>query len=643
MRMIAQSKMSLPSSEIAFKILILVSFAISLTVSLLSPSTTLLVLFTAIIWSVGRKRQTIANQYLILIPSLLILGLYFLSLLGEKFSFNLQQIWLSVLIAMSTLGLVRCFTPNGSFQYSLNTKPRNLFLTLASFSGALIWSSYYVGTRIFQTNSSISWVMSGDTATFLADTGEYIRPGGLGIIGAPVPIPSLLIGLFSSGASFWTTEESSLSARVAGLSDSWAICIIFMSILVTLVSTATLKQAKTSPLLIALISGVVSLFPLTWIYTGYAINYGFFSSTIVLCLLLMAFLLYLNFSGNLPFQLFQYLVLSCAIFLVWIPFAVFPVGLLLVNLNKENIKSFFKANGAIRNSLFAVLVSILFTITVVLPYIFSILGTSALGSGMLVLNGAAIYFRPIVLLSAVVSALIFGFWATGLKSSFSKGIISSVLVFLLSFIYMVIASGKSDFPWMYYPSKYAWIALLFLLPLIFTSVAAVVFRLLPQIKWIQVLSGFLMIIVVFYFFKILSTKGHINIGSETSDIFHLVSKGPEVPQIDRVPSNEVAQKIFNNVGKDDLFLFWGSGDPNEGIIDFWVLKNWNSSEHGNYFIGDITYGLRPHDSTVLCELGATISQKINVITSDVKMVKDVGVQCPEISFSFMEYQGAKFD
>jgi hypothetical protein len=480
------------------------------------------------------------------------------------------------------------------------------------------------------TDVGLTWAMSGDSATFVTQARDIANLGGNEIWNNAVPIPPALVALALISGRDMTLLAPTLAHDVQAYGMVWALGIALTSWACGALVVAILKT-RTLPKWILYTAGIgASFIPMTWVYSGYATWYGFFNSTIVLCALFLSVLAFFGGRKRPLALLGFYFFAASVVFLVWSPFIVVPIALGAFVFFRH-VKKFRRAPNIdwIVSSvgLFQLLLLAAFQ---VVPLIIATQSASVPGATLLSLSGAAVYFRPIfiaLIFSGSLVALFFGFWKKDREVFW--GLTTMLLAILAGFVYMIYGSGKFDFPWLYYPSKFIWVGMLLLIPIALGSILA----------WIlskNQKSLFLVMVLVFsavfsfLFFRATAAWGHINAGIETPTVLHQLLIEREVTGIDQTANRSVSEEIFALEKQDHLRMLWQSENPWEDQINFWMLKMWSISDHGALMLGDFTYGLKERTLENLCDLLIEVRTPVELVTANPDLAGDVSRTCPEV-------------
>lgn len=478
------------------------------------------------------------------------------------------------------------------------------------------------------TNVGLTWAMSGDSPTFVTQARDIANLGKTEIWNNAVPIPPALAAMAMISGRDSTLVAPTLEHDVTSYALVWILGIALSCWAAGAVVVALLRTRKL-PHWVLYVSGIgASVIPLTWFYAGYATWFGFFNSTIALCVLLMLVLAFIN-GRNHPLALLGvYFFSATTMFLVWSPLVIVPVSLGAF-IFFSRFKTLWKTSNGDRVFALVGFVQLVgYALSQALPLLFATQGSSVPGSSLLALTGAAIYFRPIYLAAiyaGTAAALLFALWKR--DKELMWGFLVMILGLLLGFGYMIYGSGQFSFPWLYYPSKFIWIGMMMLIPIALGSVLA---WLLPYFTktWTLAAAVVAMALMSFIFFKATAAWGHINGGIEAPTMVHQLLIEREVTAIDQTANREVAAEIFALEKQDHLRFLWKSGNPSEEQINYWMLKMWSISDHGALRLGDFTYGIVERNLENLCGVLTQVNTTSELVTAEPDLKEQLAIACP---------------
>lgn len=534
-----------------------------------------------------------------------------------------QSLWL----VMSVLALWYLWRKKSVFKQT--TVPAALVWLLPGVVGILLLIAFFANLA-GATHVGLTWAMSGDSPTFVTQARDIANLGKTEIWNNAVPIPPALAAMAMISGRDSTLVLPTLEHDVTAFALVWILGVALTSWATGAVVVALLKTRKL-PLWVLYVAGIgASVIPLTWFYSGYATWFGFFNSTIALCVLLLLVLAFINGRTHPLALLGVFFFSATTMFLVWSPLVIVPVSLGAF-VFFARLKSLWKTSNFDRVFVSVALLQLLgFALSQALPLLLATQGSSVPGSSLLALTGAAIYFRPIFLAAiygGTAVALLLGFWKR--EKELMWGFLTMIAGLLFGFIYMIYGSGQFSFPWLYYPSKFIWIGMMMLIPLALGSALA---WLLPYFTKTLLLAGVLALAIAgsFVFFKAAAAWGHINGGVETPTMVHQLLVERDVTSIDQTANASVAAEIFALEKQDHLRFLWKSGNPSEEQINYWMLKMWSISEHGALRLGDFTYGIQERNLENLCGVLRQVKTTSELVTAEPDLQERLAAVCPDM-------------
>jgi hypothetical protein len=590
-----------------------------------------LVIIVVVLWLIALRRIL---GFRLAVPVSFLFALWFLAALDYLIAARLLEALSANLLLWGVLGIGAVALNVWRQEEKRSWSWADVATWGAPLLGTLAWLSVFAVNGMGGSSVGLAWAMSGDAATFVTQARDIVILGGSEIWNNAVPLAAVLAALAMLSGRDASGLTPALEGDVQGFALAWALCIAASCWIFGAIVVALLREKHVSPWIVIVAGAISSLAPLTWLYAGYAIFFGFFNSTVavvVASLTMFAFLV----GRRRPAVLLGVLFVSSTLtFLAWSPLVVIPLGLalLVVILKAREILGTRGIDLGIL--LFGFVQLLAFGVWQAVPFFIATQGPPVEGGkSLLASSGAAIYFRPgylavvfagVVLVTALayVRSNRYVFW----------GVLTATLSIAAGFAYMVRGSGQFDFPWLYYPSKFIWIGLLVMLPLgLGAALAWALSRTKRAITAVLILTLFA--VGGFYFFTKSSTLGNINAGISTPTAFNELLDNREDIQIDRLPGRDVAATVFGLEDQQKLNILWQSGSKHEDQINFWLLKMWSTSAHGNLMLGDFIYGLKERNMTNLCELLVDVKTPVTILTASSALAGEVAKECAGIPVS----------
>lgn len=440
-------------------------------------------------------------------------------------------------------------------------------LWVSSLLGACGWIGTLVAAQFVPGAARLSWAMNGDGFNNLFYGNVILSAHGLAIGESenPVPLPAALLALAMAPGRESVADQNLLAHDLAAFTVVWTLILAATCILTGAVVASAIPKRHTRAVAIA--GALGSLLPLTWYVAGLPVQWGYFNANVVLPILLAGWLAFLA-SRRFPVAALVALCgLATLVLATWAPLVLLPGALGIVILVRE-WKLIRSLSGA------AALVFLLGA-GQVLAWVGIVTVPTFLAQGLALEipgHGFPSAWPAVPVLGVVLVVL-----AVVLRRTTSLPVLPGVIAVACSAVVatgalIYLDHGQGD-PWTaYYPTKLAWILAVFLLILALSlAVSALAVRVAGRVAIASIAAvtsavllactalpadGWSQTVVRQPIIRILS--GSIwHTGDRASDQI-LTLSDPRAPGI-----------------------LWQSGDPDEAMIDFWVLVT-----RGGDFFGD---------------------------------------------------------
>ena len=493
--------------------------------------------------------------------------------------------------------------------------------------GAVIWIVTGVASQVLPGTSRFGWVMNGDALNNLGFVDVLVRDNGVALDQSTYSVP-LSIALIATGLGSGSPASGSASAvlehHLAAFTMVWVLMLAVLCVAVGVVCASVVPRHHLRT--VATISALGSLLPLTWFVAGLSVQWGYFNVDVVLPIALAAWLTYLNSNAH-PFVALICLV-GFAILAIsaWTPVALFIValGIALVIRHAGNLRR-------IPARYLAVLVA---AIVITLVFVFAFVNFSSVfrPNGELNATGAGYtgfvnlwWAVPIVaglllVITIPVSRRTTLPVTSGAISLLVAGVLTSGLLAYL-------ASGSGELFSGYYPKKFAWI-LLVLLGAIFLSFLLGEFA--SQIR----LGLLATIVVVALFAAVILPPGTWPEVVQRQPVVRIL--GDYV----RHDGESTVREILKLTTEKHPTVLWQSGDPDEPIVNEWLLLAHGGLASGNqkliamigppYFLFR-TSGRYSDPGTIgLCHILRVLRGEPLVITANPTLRDQLSASCPQV-------------
>jgi len=434
--------------------------------------------------------------------------------------------------------------------------------------GALGWIGTLVAAQFVPGAARLSWAMNGDGFNNIFYGNVIVSAHGLAIGRSenPVPLPASLLAIAMSPGRASVADQNLLAHDLASFTVIWTLILAATCILAGAVVASAIP--KRFPLAVSVASALGSLLPLTWYVAGLPVQWGYFNANVVLPILLAAWLAFLA-SRRLPVAALVVLSgLSTLVLATWAPLVLVPGALGIVILVRDWTR--------IRLLTGTAALTLLLGTAQVLAWVGIVTVPTFLAQGAaLEIPGhgfpSAWPGIPVLLIALVALAL-------GLRRMTTVPVLPGVIAITASSIaaagmLIYLDHGQGD-PWTaYYPTKLAWILSVFLTIVALSLTLSVVTALAAGRRF--AIAGIATVAVA-----VLLACAAIPADSWSETVVRQpmirILSGSIWHTGDRAAGQILALSDPRAPG-----ILWQSGDPDEAMIDFWVLVT-----RGGDFVGD---------------------------------------------------------
>jgi hypothetical protein len=491
--------------------------------------------------------------------------------------------------------------------------------------GALVWALTVTLAQLTPGASRFGWVMNGDALNNLWDAGVIRHDNGLSLGGAenPVPLPAALISIaIGTGHSATGSAAAALSHELTALLVTWVVLLASTCVAMGVVVASAVNHQRLGT--VALASGLGSLLPLTWFVSGLTVQWGYLNVSVLLPILLASWLVYLG-SRQHPIAAFACLTgLATLVLATWTPTVLVPGALGAVILIRD--RATFR--GLTRPGSTVLLLGI--GQLVIWAGVVSIPSYLAQG-GALEIPGVGFpstWWGLLAVAALLVGSLLLVRRLTTL--AMTSGTIA-VLVggAIASVALLYFASDQPDLFGAYYPKKLAWILLVLYGTIALSFLVAVIARrasVLPRALTVAVMCVALL------------AAAALPIGG-----------WPE--SVQRQPVVRILADHVRHDGEKDVTeilaltdakhpnILWESGDPDEPVINEYLLAAHGGLIHGNktlislianqYFVYRATGKYDDSDIKTLCSMIRQVHPMPTVRTASPTLSTRLRETCPD--------------
>jgi hypothetical protein len=496
-----------------------------------------------------------------------------------------------------------------------------------ALAGGIVWMVTAGLAQVVPGMSRFGWAMNGDALNNLYYAGVIAKTNGiaLGQTVYPVPLSTALVAVgLGAGSPSSPGAGAALEHQLEAFTLVWVIMLAVLCVAVGVVCASLVPAVSTR--LVAMVSALGSLLPLTWFFSGLVIQWGYFNVDVVLPVALAAWLIFLAAQRNPLAALVCLVGLAILAFATWTPvaFLVVALGVALAVRHARELLALPKRS----------LLPLAGITLIGLVFLFSFIdfGSDFSASGVLSATGAGFtgfvnlwWVVPIFALLAVLLSLLVRTRTTYPTTSGIVGIV--VAAVLTSALLVYLARGDGELFNAYYPKKFAWI-LLALLGVILLSFLVGAFA-------GRVRGSLIAVVMAVALFAAAITP---------------IGTWPEVVQ--RQPVVRIAGDFVRHDGEatvDEILkltaakhatVLWQSGDPDEPIINEWLLLAHGGLVHGNsrliklvstpYFLYRASGQYVDPGVASLCRMLPLLPGKPVVITASPGVSALLHSQCPRV-------------
>ncbi|HEY8912563.1 hypothetical protein [Lacisediminihabitans sp.] len=434
--------------------------------------------------------------------------------------------------------------------------------------GALGWIGILVAAQFVPGAARLSWAMNGDGFNNLFYGNVILSARGLAIGQSenPVPLPASLLALAMAPGRATIADRHLLAHDLASFTLVWTLILAATCILTGAVVASAIPARY--PRAVAVASALGSLLPLTWYVAGLPVQWGYFNANVVLPVLLATWLAFL---ASRRFPLVALVVLSGLTTLVlatWAPLVLVPgaLGIVILVRDWKRIRS-LQGPAALALGLGAAQVLSWVGIVTVPTFLAQGDALEIPGHGF----PSAWPALPLLLIALVALALF-------VRRTTSLPVLPGIIAIVCSTIaatgmLLYLDRGQGD-PWSaYYPTKLAWILSVFLAIVALSLAVSTVAAVASGRRF--ALAGIAAVTVA-----VLLACGAMPVDSWSETVIR--------QPMTRILSGSIwhtgdraADQILTLSDPRASGILWQSGDPDEAMIDFWVLVT-----RGGDFVGD---------------------------------------------------------
>lgn len=488
--------------------------------------------------------------------------------------------------------------------------------------GAIIWYCGIIAAQFIPRSSKVGWVMSGDSANNILMARDVLTAGGIevGAQSNPAPLPSALIAYAIAPSRENQFLENSLFSDVSNLSGLWAALIALTCVVSGSLVFVSARNYSDNVFKVRGLALLGSLLPLTWFYSGYPLDFGFFNSQIAMPILFLSLLTFYASLDHKRVNLVIQPLLGTLLLAIWAPLVVIPVSLYVATLLTTVRREWKVRVTEYWLVAFSAFQFVLYAIVVVLPMLLSMSSAVSASGGVYDFNHSMLWVL------AGLTVILARFSANSWINPLFVGPTAVAAGIVFAQFYLLYLNKSLEDPWTYYPLKFLWMASAVLLLLISVQISILLIRYLNNFKlFITAVFISIFAMVVFLNWSPMKVSGYV-----WKDPLQRILAGNFMGRGD-----STAQIIFDSSETKDTEIYWNSGVENEEAINFWLLQNSaNSIKPQVQKLREFAYGMYDRESPIsLCLIANEIPGNLKVHSPDKQLQFQLDELCPELEIT----------
>lgn len=476
--------------------------------------------------------------------------------------------------------------------------------------------------RVVPGATSIAWVMLGDSANNVLFARGIVDRGGIAVGAAenPVPLPSALIAFVMDPGRSRVAPQDLLEHDLDSFTVVWALAIGATAFIAGVLAASIARGAGAPTSVVAIASTAAAVLPLSWMFTGYPIEFGFFNTHVSTVILLGAVLAVVAGRGRPALVLSLLVVAGILSLAVWSPLVLIPIALAVVVPITE-WRGLIATRGPLLWLLIgSIVAAVAYGVIVVLPSLVR-------NAGFLSAAGGAAAFPKLLLPALAFISIVAMVLATGRVRSRLVGVAFAVAVAAGVGLGALLVTAQ--WQWTYYPLKFAWLSMLVVIVISVGGLVAGAWRAAAR-RSHRVAVGLSAIVAV----GCISSLALAPISVNSPDVQNPIRSilGGNVMG----DGDTVTDEILALADPEQSHFLWHSDNPYEGVINFWVLQMWADSMTENTEVRRAAYGLYDaEDVTELCRIVDLLGGGTIVHTADATLPEQVDESCEGVSIEIV--------
>jgi hypothetical protein len=526
----------------------------------------------------------------------------------------------TVIVAAIVIGILGAIAAIRTPHALRRPSRRTVALWCPALLGSVVWLVTVGLAQFVPGASKFGWVMNGDSLNNLYYGRQIASVGiALGAQSNPVPLTAAILSLgIGAGSQPDVSAGAALRHELAALTMVWVILLAVVCVVVGVICAALIDPKHTRKIVV--VSALGSLLPLTWFASGLIIQWGYLNVSVILPIALASWLTFLASRRHSAAALAVLTVMATLALATWTPIAAIPVALGVVVVARS-----YRTLFALRGWRLALLI---ICFAQVLAFVGVELLPTLTDQGVALANPGAGFpdlwwAMPIVVVLLIVGLLV-------ARSQTALPIVSGTVALLAGAVVasgvIVFAAAGSGWFEAYYPKKLGWILIDIILVIALSfAVAAIA----PRVGVTTLAMPVVLALVVATFLP-------------PGTWPEMVQRQPVVRILAdhvRHDGEGTVDTILRLSTSEHKTLLWESGDPDEPIINEWIVLPVGGFVAGNlklmqrirlpYFF--YRESGRYSDAPIkgLCITLDDLGAGSTVITANTKLASQLSIACPQ--------------
>lgn len=443
-------------------------------------------------------------------------------------------------------------------------------LVFAAVGGA-IWCSVIMIAALLPNGTPVSWSMYGDAANNVMFARSIVEDGGIafGPGQNPVPLTSALIALFMLPTA--TFGPGSVQTQIFALAQMWSFgigtaCVMCGALLLSL--------ARRNTTLAWISVALASLLPLSWLMLAGSLELGFVNLHLTIAVVIASLVVLVPSGRDVTMRIVTLSLLLTSAMALWSPIASVPAAGLVVVLATD--RRVVRTLRGLRLVLVcaAILQAVVFFVLLPLPSLLS------QGEALAIATGAVLRFPSGLLVVVAVVAIVLGLsYARATRSWNGIRVLIATLVGGSSGLAVLLwARRNEDTIWSYYQLKMLWImiAILFIIAVAFGLALAASMRGRSVMRACVLLGTLLLVLGVGERSGAIERDYRLNVQMRSDPLTRVVTGNFFIDG----EGDRVFDRVVDLADAESRTLLWGTGDPDEAAIMFWIIQMASSGVGG---------------------------------------------------------------